>query len=212
VQENRLEQITAEQGSNVKHLVSLVKDNKEIQTQMKVGYRVLIFSFFGRVCITCEIVRMTHEMLMFVPYLIWQGCHSLRDFPATHLNGTSRWSGPWSAIYRQGDRWPYPSTGKFARRQSQSWRPQKKNEQQAVQRQRRFCICQGIGGRRCASQRRRPRVFPRLNGDAVKCLRACISRFGTINGLVDNCCCCCSTDFTSSHFSPLPISGPPRRN
>ena len=39
VQESRLEQITAEQGSNVQHLVSLVKDNKEIQTQMKVSFR-----------------------------------------------------------------------------------------------------------------------------------------------------------------------------
>ena len=36
-QEARLELITAEQGSNVNHLVSLVKENKELQTKMQVS-------------------------------------------------------------------------------------------------------------------------------------------------------------------------------
>mmetsp|Transcript_11208 Transcript_11208/g.21356 ORF Transcript_11208/g.21356 Transcript_11208/m.21356 type:complete len:246 (-) Transcript_11208:184-921(-) len=39
VQEGRLEQITAEQGTNVQRLVSLVKDNKEINAQAKVAVR-----------------------------------------------------------------------------------------------------------------------------------------------------------------------------
>eukprot|EP00977_Amphora_coffeiformis_P003800 scaffold765_cov160-Amphora_coffeaeformis.AAC.1 len=39
VQEGRLEQITAEQGTNVQRLVSLVKDNKEINAQAKAAVR-----------------------------------------------------------------------------------------------------------------------------------------------------------------------------
>ena len=37
-QEARLEQITAEQGSNVGQFVELVKENKEIQADMKVRF------------------------------------------------------------------------------------------------------------------------------------------------------------------------------
>ena len=63
-QESRLEQITAEQGSNVQQLVAIVKENKEIQTKMKVR---VIKRFF----LWLSVSRLCHSTLLEAHHLIF---------------------------------------------------------------------------------------------------------------------------------------------